>query len=153
MIPRNWQPAVAKFEFLVVVALIGVLAAILLDRLITIQAEAERLAVSLTIRNMRTGLQLAIGERLMRGREDTLRELLSANPVTLLVRPPDGYVGDAAAPAGAGSWRYDASRGVLEYRPHRPDAFEGRTALRWRLVARGDDGLRVRGLRLEPESE
>lgn len=139
-----------KFEFALVAALLGILAAVLLDRLIDIQVEAERLEVSLTVRNMRTGLQLAIGERLMQGRDNTLGELLAANPVEFLDRHPSGYEGESASPGAAGSWRFDPDKRVLEYRPRRQEAFGGRAALRWRLVAKGVAGTRVQGLRLEP---
>lgn len=146
---RAVQGGISRFEFLVVVALIGVLASVLFDRLLTVQLEAERLEVSLTIRNMRTGVQLAIGERLMGGREDTLGELLAANPVGFLARRPAGYVGETSVAGEAGSWRFDPVARVLEYRPRRQEAFAGQAVLRWRLVSRGGDGGRVRGLRLE----
>lgn len=139
----------SKFEFSVVVALVGVLAVVLLDRMTAVQREAERLEVSLTIRNIRTGLQLAIGERLMEGREDSLGELLAANPVSFLARRPTDYLGETSVAGEAGSWRFDTVDRVLEYRPRQKEAFEGRATLRWKLMSRGGDGLRVRGLRLE----
>lgn len=138
-----------KFEFLVVVALFGVLAMALLDRLVELERTAERTEVDLTERNMRVGLQLAIGEDLMRGREDRLPALLETNPVSFLGRLPRGYLGDGGAPDGPGTWRFDAERRILAYRPRQPEAFGGRTELSWKMASQGSLGGRIVGIRLE----
>lgn len=133
------QSGVSKFEFALVVAIIGILGGLLMHRLTEVEAAAERLQVDLTVRHMRVGLALAIGERLMQGREDSLAELLERNPAEFL-----GGVGLADG------WRYDPSARRLSYRPRQPEAFEGREELQWRLTAAGRADGRVMGLRLVP---
>lgn len=131
------QSGVSKFEFALVVAIIGILGGLLMHRLTEVEAAAERLQVDLTVRHMRVGLSLAIGERIMQGREDSLAELLE--------RSPAEFLGGAGLADG---WRYDPSNRRLSYRPRQPEAFEGREELQWRLTAAGRAGGRVMGLRL-----
>ena len=138
-----------KLDFLLTTVLFGLLAALLLGRLIDIEREAERTEVELTLRNMRVGLQLAIGERLMRGQEDRLAELLEANPVGFLGRRPSGYRGETSNPDRPGTWRFDPATRALIYLPGQPEAFEGRRELRWQMASRGERGGRVVGIQLE----
>lgn len=138
-----------KFEFLLVVALFGILAAALLDRLVGIEQAAERTEVDLTLRNMRVGLQLAVGERLMRGQEHRLAELVDTNPVGLLGRLPAGYRGETAISAGPGTWNFDPASHTLAYRPRQPEVFGGRAELRWRIVAQAARDGRIQGIALE----
>jgi len=133
------QSGVSKFEFALVVAIIGVLGGLLLHRLTEVEAAAERLQVELTVRHMRLGLSLAIGERIMQGREDSLAELLERNPAD--------FLGGSGLAQG---WRYDPAARRLSYRPRQPEAFEGREELQWRLTAAGRANGRVMGLRLVP---
>jgi type II secretory pathway pseudopilin PulG len=64
-----------KLEFVVVVVVFGLLAAILLARINAIQADAERTEVDLTVRNIRVGIQTLkynkrVNGRMTRGREN-----------------------------------------------------------------------------------
>lgn len=141
------QRGIGKFEFAFLVALIGILALALLVRLQRVEESAERLEVNLTVRNIGVGLQWAIGERMMHGEDHRLGELLDADPVMLLGHRPQRY-GDA--PAGPGSWWFDAQTRTLGYQPRQPSAFGGQARLYWRIVAQGTLGGRVVGLRLVP---
>lgn len=133
----------SKFEFAIVIAVFGVLAAILMARLTAIQAEAERTEVELTIRNIRVGIQLAIGERIMRGEEDRIAEVAQASPIDFLGHRPRGF-SDARRAEAAGQWAYDPVRRELSYLPRLPGAFADAEELRWRYVARLDpDGKTV----------
>ncbi len=141
------QAGATKFEFALTVAIFGVLAALLLQRLALIEEEAERTEVDLTIRNMRVGIQLAIGERIMRGEEERLAEVAAASPVDMLGKRPRGFVAEPAATA-AGEWAYDPRRRELRYLPRLPQAFGGAEELRWRYVARTDAAGKVVGVSL-----
>lgn len=146
---RRRQRGLGLLEFAVVAALFGVLALTLLERLTELEQDGERLEVELTVRNMRVGLQLAIGEKLMRGEEDRLAELLGMNPVSFLGRLPQGYVEEVGAGGTVpGAWRYDEKSRVLAYRPRQPEAFGGRDELRWKMRSVGLLNGRVVGLRL-----
>jgi hypothetical protein len=134
-------------EFAVVLAVFAVLAALLLDRLIELERDTERLEVALTVRHIHVGLKLAIGERLMRGEEARIPELLD--------RDPREFLGEADAKVGAGgtaagSWHYAPQERLLSYRPRQPEAFDGNERLAWRFVGHADELGRVVGLRLVP---
>lgn len=146
--PRR-QAGISKLEFSVSVAIVGVLAFLLQGRLLNLEAETERLEVDLTLRNARVGLQLAIGERLMRGEEHRLGELLETNPIKFLGREPQGYIGETTKRGGPGSWRYDERTRTLSYRPRQPAAFGGTVELHWQMRSSGVRGGRVSGIRIE----
>jgi len=141
------QRGASKLEFALTVAIFGVLATALLMRLNAIQAEAERTEVELTVRNIRVGIQLAIGERIMRGQEDRIGEVAQASPVDFLGHRPRGFT-DGSAPKVPGQWAYDPVRRELGYLPRLPEAFANATELRWRYVARIDSSGRTLGVSL-----
>jgi hypothetical protein len=147
--PSIRQEGTGKFEFLFVVALIGILGGALMARLIGIERESERTEVDLTVRNMRVGLSLAVGERMMRGRDDSLPELLAANPVSFLGWEPRGYENENGDGAVPGEWYFDPKTRTLAYYPRQPEAFDGRQRLRWKLAAQGSLKGRIVGMRLE----
>lgn len=142
--PKNSQYGLSKYEFAIVLVIFGILAALLLDRLIALEHETERLEVSLTIRHIHVGLKLAIGEKIMRGQEADIAALLDRNPLEFLGEAQKVGAGGTAA------WRYDPARRVLHYRPRQPAAFAGREELRWQYGGRRDELGRMVGLGLEP---
>jgi hypothetical protein len=141
------QRGTNKLEFAVTVAIFGVLAVALLGRLNTIQMEAERTEVELMVRNIRVGIQLAIGERIMHGEEERIGEVAQASPVDFLGHRPRGFT-DARSPEAPGQWTYDPVRRELGYQPRLPEAFADATELRWRYVARVDTSGRTVGVSL-----
>jgi hypothetical protein len=86
---------------------------------------AERQGVELTIRNMRTGLKLAMGEVMMQQREGEMAAWVGSNPVRWLGSPPAGYRGECSAEESrnlsGGEWCFEGGRRELVYRPHHPD--------------------------------
>ena len=141
------QRGAGKFEFAVTVVIFGLLATVLMARLNAIQEEAERTEVDLTVRNIRVGIQLAIGERIMHGEESRIAEVAAASPVEFLGRRPRGF-SDGRTPRGPGQWAYDAANRELIYLPRLPQAFADATELRWRYIARNDPSGRVVGASL-----
>ena len=141
------QNGASKFEFAVVVAILGLLAAVLLVRLNAIQAEAERTEVDLTVRNIRVGIQLAIGERIMHGEEARIIEVAAASPIDFLGRRPRGFV-EARSAEAPGQWAYDPIRRELSYLPRLPQAFDDAEELRWRYVSRLDPSGKTVGISL-----
>ena len=141
------QHGASKFEFAVTVAILGILATVLLVRLSALEAEAERMEVNLTVRNIRVGIQLAIGERIMRGEEARIMELARASPIDFLGELPRGFSGGRTAET-AGQWAYDPVGRELSYIPRSPAAFADTTMLRWRYVARIDSSGRMVGAAL-----
>lgn len=131
----------------------------------------ESAAVSLTLRNMSTGLRYRMAEMAIRQGVENYRPLLSENPVNWLEKPPAGYVGERygeAADADTGIWYFDIQTRALAYRPrhHRylqVDAGgEKQPELRFRVLGQTRAGtivwterpdLPVEGVRLEPTTK
>jgi type II secretory pathway pseudopilin PulG len=141
------QHGKGKFEFAIVVAVLGILASLLLARLQAIEEETERTEVELTVRNMRVGIQLAIGERIIRGEEGRIDEVAQANPFDYLGQRPRGLA-DGRVATEAGQWAYDPIRRELSYRPRLPGAFGNAETLRWNYVASRDENGKSFGVNL-----
>lgn len=150
---QRHQAGFDKFDFLVAVTVFGVLATALLARLEYVQGEAERTEVELTLRNMRVGIQLAVGDLIMAGKDDEIRALARRNPFRFLEKMPKGYEGEAAFPAHAGGWSYDTNRNELLYQPKSVNAFDGREMLRWRFESVTAGADRMAGLRITAVDE
>jgi len=148
---RRPQQGLGKFEFAVVLAILAVLSAVLLGRLTEVERQVERLEVALAIRNMRTGLKLAVGELVMHGEESRIADLLKENPLNFLgnqkvPQEAERSVGDTASRPG--EWVFLPTTRELSYHPRQPEAFDGRERLSWRLEGSRDALGRMLDLRL-----
>ena len=128
----------SRFEL----AVIAVVAGIIVLAMLVTEAQSERLAMTLAIRNMRTGLQLAMAEKLMRGEDKSMGELAETNPLELIGQP------NGSSSGAIGDWQFDTRRHELIYRPLITMAFEGRSELRWHIAGVPGPSGRVTGLRL-----
>ena len=150
----------------VVLVVLGSLAMGLLWALGDMKERAEKQVVDLTIRNMRTGMQLAMGEAMMQQREREIATWVGGNPVSWLGAPPSGYRGECSAEESkglsSGEWCFERASRELVYRPSRADhlrtlldAGGGQCEqLRWhvaRVLEKVSSGGFV-GLRIEPAS-
>ena len=145
------------FQGGVLFVLLGVLALWLLLALNEAKERAERQTVELTIRNMRTGMQYAMGEALMQQREHEIASWVGSDPVVWLGSSPSGYRGDCTAgerqALSGGEWCFERDRGVLVYQPrnseHLRENRDGQdlpcAQLSWR-VTRSPGSLVVGGL-------
>ena len=145
---RRQLGVINKYEFAVFVAIFGILAAVLMVRLNAMQGEAERMEFELTLRNMRVGIQHAVSERILRGEEQRIVEVVQANPLEFLVRDRQGHP-DGQSAGGPEGWEYDPVRRELQYRPRMAEAFADAGPLRWRYAARRDSSGRIVGATLE----
>lgn len=116
---RNW------FQHAVLFVVLGLFAIGLISALGDAKEEAERQMVELTIRNMRTGLQRAMGEALMHQREGEMASWVGSNPVRWLDSPPAGYRGECSTAdswaLSGGEWCFERGRRELVYRPRNID--------------------------------
>lgn len=126
-------------QFSVALAVIGVLAVYLLDALYYALEQAERTVMEATIRNMDSAVRIQAATRAMRGQEASLGELVGANPVQWLEKPPAGYAGDCQGDLARGGWCFDAGTQEIVYRPRVDRNLEylepGRSGLRWRVAS------------------
>src|SRR5690606_671335 len=115
-------------ELVVVVASLGILAGVALDRLLPLIGRAQRASFLQVQSELQSALLLEAAERITRGESATLAALAGTNPMTLLLRPPANYVGagpsSAAAAAPPDSWFFDEERRELLYRVGRFTRFE-----------------------------
>ncbi len=162
---RRPSPGLTLIELIVVICIIGVSAALLLDRLRFYQEAAEKAAMEYTVGAVKSALQLQVAAMLLGGEERNIESLARVNPTSWLREPPPGYRGEFRAPQPAvprGSWYFDASRSELVYVPdldgHLERLADGSKRLRFRVrlefePARPDPG-RKRGIlsamRIEP---
>ncbi|HCN88856.1 MAG TPA: hypothetical protein DIT28_06715 [Oxalobacteraceae bacterium] len=132
---KNASPGKARgkvrLEFLVFVVTAGILAGILLDRMLDYQEYAEKTAMDLTVLNMRSGLRLRLAELMMQDRMGEAGKLLDENPIKWLETPPPNYRGSLRdvnpGDISPGNWYFDAGRKDLVYVPYRNTIF-GRVA-------------------------
>lgn len=131
-------------ELAVAVCVIGILAGVLLERVVLYQEIAEKTQMERTVAILRSALALKAGALMTSGRFPDILSLDGDNPMGWLSERPGNYVGELFDPPFAevppGSWYYDRLSGDLVYRPRlarhfEPDA-KGRREARYRAVAR-----------------
>lgn len=142
------------FQAAVVFLILGALALFLLRALNEVEGQAERQAVDLTLRNMRTGMQFAMAEALMRQRESEIAEWVGSDPTRWLEVPPAGYRGECSADERRdlteGAWCFAREGRELVYRPRNTKYLRGVddgqpcSELAWRVV-QVDNGIVTRG--------
>lgn len=150
------QAGFSKFEFAVVLAIFGVLATLLLNRLVALEHTTEKQAVELTVRHINTGIKLAVGDAIMRGEEARIAGLINENPLNFLDQKVGS--GETAQPDAASTetapdvrgWHYHPATRVLSYHPRQLEAFGNQEKLAWRLQGHTDEIGRAVGLRLAP---
>lgn len=121
---RNGFP-VRKFrgfsllEFLVGVISIGIIATILLNRLLYYQEAAEKTNMEYTMSMMKSALRSRMASLLIEGRAQEYIRLAQENPMDWLEPKPDNYLGKLANPdpgqLAAGNWYFDSANGTTVY--------------------------------------
>ena len=110
---------VTYIEVIVIITLMGVLAATAVENLLPLLGEAERVHIESNQQTMARAVHQEIAVRALRGERDT-GGLAGGNPAVLLDRPPGDYLGSFANPDHAakppGHWYFDESEGQLVYR-------------------------------------
>lgn len=110
-------------ELVIVIVIIGVLAGFLLDRVLPLVGQAERVAFQQVRSQVQSALLLEAAERIARGESSSLGELAGANPMSLLLLPPGNYIGERSRPRIGDlprrAWYFDTRDGRLVYRPGR----------------------------------
>jgi hypothetical protein len=106
------------------------------------EERTEKLLLEMTIRRMHMGMQIAIGEAMMRGRDKEIVSWAGSNPVRWLDGDLRAYAGNCAwdKELAPGGWCFDSLRGELQYRPRnighlRLKNGQPVSLLRWKVVA------------------
>jgi general secretion pathway protein G len=132
-----------RFELLVRVLVVGILASVLLERMLYYQEQAERTVMETTIIHIRSGIRLQVADLMIQQRTSEIGAILQENPVRWLDHPPDGYLGvlgtTQAGRIPKGSWYFDSTRGELVYVPRLARFFtdtQGKREVRFKVRAR-----------------
>jgi prepilin-type N-terminal cleavage/methylation domain-containing protein len=142
-------------ELIVVVCLVAILFGLALDRLTRYQELAERTAMEQNLAAINVALTMKFAALVVAGRGAAIEKEVGANPVDLLVRAPENYLGALYAPGTDSlprqSWHYDRQSGDLVYLPGRTrylsQPADAASGLRFRVAlvepsARKDEGIR-----------
>jgi prepilin-type N-terminal cleavage/methylation domain-containing protein len=141
-VPALRRRGFTLIELTVVICIVAVLAVVLLERLMRIQELAEKTAMeqNLAAINVALTMKFAALVTARRGRE--ISREVGANPVDLLARPPQNYLGELAkVDAGSlppRSWYFDRDSGDLVYIPGRTrfltEPLDAPSGLRFRVM-------------------
>jgi general secretion pathway protein G len=103
------------FELAVCVMIIGVLAAVLLNRLAYYQEMAEKAAMESTARLIKTGLQIRLAELIIANRQSEADALGLEDPMRWLEEKPVNYGGAFQDFPRRGAWYFDGQERQLVY--------------------------------------
>ena len=136
------------FELVVVIALVGVLATVALERFRGLQDAAEAAAAEANVAALRGALLIRSTELAAGNRWSEMADLRSQNPFLLLETLPGNYAGEANGNWVPGNWYYVPVESAVLYAVRRSDAFvagDGGQVMRFGLVGRNGAGARVEG--------
>lgn len=126
---RPAEPArgFSLLEFVIVVAVIALLAGVGLHRLWGVSVEAERVAMEQIVGSLRSAIGIKVANHFLRNDFAGLRALEGSNPMDQLAEAPGNYVGalagaDAAA-VEPGRWYFDSGNRTLVYRVRNAGSF------------------------------
>jgi general secretion pathway protein G len=110
-------------ELLIVISIVAILLGVALERLLRYQEMGERAAVQQNVAAINTALNMKFAAYIVRGRPAAIENEVGKNPVGLLSRPPENYLGELYSPdiksLPRSSWYFDRASGELVYLPNR----------------------------------
>jgi hypothetical protein len=158
VIPANRQRNFLQSALYVAIA--GVLAAVLLERLLTYAEAAEKVAMEVTISNLQGALYSKLAYHALRGESASIESLPRQSPFVVADAHPANYLGefDGIPPVSdrSGKWYFDRLRGELVYRPNLARHFssgageEAEPVIRLRMELKGEGGTIYRAVSLRP---
>lgn len=129
-------------ELTVVICIVAVLAAVLLERFLRLQELAEKTAMEQNLAAINVALTMKFAALVTAHRGREISREVGANPVDLLARPPENYLGELAKPDVVSlpgrSWYFDRASGELVYIPGRTrfltEPLDAPSGLRFRVM-------------------
>ena len=129
-------------EVLAAIALVGIVAAMFLNRLAYYQEAAEKANMELVISSMKSALRMRMATMMIEGHMAQYGKLADDDPMDWLEQKPDNYSSEIlpAAPPEMrmGRWAFDKSSRILSYWPEHTDHLqpdsEGQHRIRLRVL-------------------
>ena len=115
---QDTQKGFTLLEMVVVIAMIGYLGTIVLDRLWKYRIYAEEAAVTSTVGNIRSALGLQVAKLAVGGQMRKIPTLADTNPMLLLAQQPHNYLGEFENNNDiqeTGVWYFDTTEKTLNY--------------------------------------
>lgn len=154
MIPANRQRN--YLQSALYVAIVGVLAAVLLERLLTYAEVAEKAAMEATVSRLGNALYARLAMLALRGEHEAIEALPGQSPFAVAHATSPAYLGefDSLPPnAEGGRWYFDRARRELVYLPNLKRYLEGAEhmpALRFRVEVQEASKYAYTGVILRP---
>jgi hypothetical protein len=154
--PRNYLQA----GLYVLIA--GVLAAVLLEKLMTYAEAAERAAMEATVSRLTSAMYARLALHVLRGETREIEAFETQSPFRTARAESSAYLGEfdgMPASAEGGKWYFDRARRELVYVPnlkrhlHGTGGDETPAAIRYRAEVRKSDGNAYAGVALVPASD
>lgn len=126
MIPASRQRNYLQSALYVIIA--GVLAAVLLERLLTYAEAAEKAAMEATVSRLHAGLYVRMAYLAMRGEYEQIDALAAQSPFAATDAKSPNYLGEfdgLPADSEGGKWLFDRTRRELVYVPKLSRFLEG----------------------------
>jgi general secretion pathway protein G len=146
---RGRSRGFSLLELFLVIAVIGLLAAVAIERFLYYQERAEKITMESTLVMVRMGLQLRLADLIIANRQNKAEELTRENPMRWLEPRPANYAGDYVSPPKQGEWYYAADAHALVYAPSSNTNLEmeqgGAKELRFRVVIQYETSAVTRG--------
>lgn len=134
------QGGFSLLEWALVTALVGLFIGLFLSRVLALQADVERVRILQLEGRMKSMLGLELSRRVVAHDLAGIGELQGSNPIDLLERPPENYLGERRDPEldslPAKAWVFDRARGVLIYTVSHKERFHTRLPGRARVEYR-----------------
>lgn len=121
------QKGFTLLEMVIVIAMIGYLGTIVLDRLWKYRIYAEEASITATVGNIRSALGLEVAKLAVRGQARKIALLQNTNPLLLLAQKPHNYLGEFKninSVNETGVWYFDTTGSSLNYIVSYPKNFK-----------------------------
>jgi prepilin-type N-terminal cleavage/methylation domain-containing protein len=125
-------------ELIVVICIVAVLGTVLIERLMRIAELAEKTAMEQNLAAINVALTMKFAALVTAHRAREIHREVGANPIHLLARPPENYLGELAqvdpVSLPTRSWYFDRDAGELVYVPGRTRFLDAPSGLRFRVT-------------------
>src|SRR6185436_752920 len=115
---RDGQCGATFVEFVVAIALISIFVGVLMERALYYQEYAEKTAMEMTAKNIRTGLRYKVADLILDNRMAEISTLADENQLNVIPDKPPNYLGELdSAPMvhPKGQWYFDRRNRELVY--------------------------------------